>query len=195
MRFASLGCIWLVMLAIVFSSSRWSVPGGYWWIAFASMMIPTAMGAWLMSRTIPLQVPRGVRVFMTWLIVFLTLLGAVSSITARARPGWVFDVSQQIKYPRYYAWRNGNGEFPASQFWQGFNTDRYKKDIFLGKSRGWIQERLPLVKPLQAKENSHWHTPDHQKLPLARVAEIEGSLWLMGFDKNDICVAVWMNKG
>ena len=110
-------------------------------------------------------------------------------------PGWIFDVSQKIKYPEYYAWRDSGAAFPQQQFWNGFNTDRHRQDIFIGRTRTEIERILPLLKPIPEDDSLLQTYMSYRKIPPERFGMISGSMWILEFDENQTCVDIKMPKG
>ena len=110
-------------------------------------------------------------------------------------PGWIFDVSQKIKYPEYYSWRDGKGEFPSRQFWSGFNTDQHKAVSFTGKTHRAIHERFPLLSPVSDDDFTLTAYIKSRGVPGGRFAKIQGSMWLLEFNENGVCIDLCLPKG
>ena len=110
-------------------------------------------------------------------------------------PGWFFDVTQKIKYPDYYAWRNAGAAFPKKQFWIGLNTDRHRGDIFIGRTRQEIEKVLPLLQPVPADDSQLQGYISYRKIPPDRFAMIAGSMWILEFDESNRCIDIKMAKG
>ncbi len=133
-----------------------------------------------------------------YLLVVYGLLGSfflAVVILSQTEPGWLFDLKQKNKYPEYYSWRAGSGDFPSKQFWSGFNTDRHKKQIFIGKSFKKIQERLPLLTPVSDEDITLSEFIRTEPVPGGRFSMIQGSMWLLEFDENGVCIDLKMPKG
>jgi hypothetical protein len=133
-----------------------------------------------------------------FLLVAYGLLGILLLgifILSQSEPGWLFDFKQKIKYRDYYSWRDGTAEFPSKQFWIGFNTDRHRKDIFIGKSHQEIQRKLPLLAPVSDEDISLTEYIRARQAPGGRFSMIQGSMWLLEFDENGICIDLKMPKG
>ena len=131
-----------------------------------------------------------------WLIY--TLLGGfllAALLLSQSEPGWLFDFRQKIKYPDYYSWREGHRDFPAKQFWIGFNTDRHKEQLFIGKSHKEIQVRLPLLTPVSDEDISLSEYIRTRNVPGGRFAMIQGSMWLLEFDEHGVCIDLCLPKG
>lgn len=116
-------------------------------------------------------------------------------ILSQSEPGWLFDFKQKIKYPEYYSWREGSGDFPSKQFWSGLNTDRDKKRIFIGKSFKEIQTRLPLLAPVSDENITLSEFIRTKQVPGGRFSMIQGSMWLLEFDENGVCIDLKLPKG
>jgi hypothetical protein len=93
-----------------------------------------------------------------------------------------FDEIQRFKYPKYYSWKEGKIPFSDSFFWSGFNTDRQRQSIFLGKTQKEIYETLPIVNKPEKLDPRHY-------------LEIQYSLWVLQFDDSGKCIRVYLNKG
>ncbi len=105
---------------------------------------------------------------------------ATFSLVSWIAPGWMFDVSQKIKYPDYYAWRDSGGDFPK-RFWPGFNTDRKREQLFLGKTIKEIQKQVPILSPSERRPSSHF-------------MQLKQSLWTLQFDDTGRCIRLFLDK-
>ncbi len=132
---------WLLLLMIAVSFPGWSLQGVTGWMVFAGTISLATIGAVLLVRSLWRAKTWGpvTRSLLVLSVSLVTLLSVGSAVVSWSFPQWCFDFQQRIKYPAYYAWRDGKAEFPARQFWIGFNHVTATKEYFVGKSRQQIQ--------------------------------------------------------
>ena len=118
--------------------------------------------------------------FLLITLAFATIAIGAFSLVSWIAPGWFFDISQKIKYPDYYTCRDSGGDFP-DRFWLGFNTDRHRERIFLGKTIKEIQEKVPILSP-------------SEKRPYPTFMQLKQSLWTLQFDADGRCVRIFLDK-
>jgi len=106
-----------------------------------------------------------------------------------------FDFLQRVKYRDYYSWRDGDGPFPKDQFIIGFNTDRHRKDIFIGKSRKELISKLPLLVPVDPSFKNLDSHIQGKKVSADHFMQIWSSDWLLEFDDSDKCIYFNLVKG